>query len=352
MEQQFYLNTYSERPLTDRIIQIIHGARYYIKTGNFFFREPGIMEELKDACRRGVTIFILSNLRDDIDRLPAGNKLGKSEYDPHLPNLADLVELGAHVRFISELHAKFIVADGTLGMIMSSNYTKDSLKGNPECGVDLNAEDTKYLGGVFDTIFSHADIKLQGRDHHGYVLKRIVDPVEADCFDEGNPNVLLTLGAATGEDGIREQTNFVDCNIQDIYQAIANTINEANEWIIMAAYSFRNLSKLPLIRSALINAAERQVAINIVCNDSVEYSMKEIARMEQAIPSLKAEGFPKNHAKFLLTESEGLMFTANIDGKAGLLSGFELGVYLSDLQWQQAVEGLRLLQKEKEDLKG
>lgn len=141
MEPQYYLNTYSTYPLTERIKQIIRGAKKYIKTGNFFFREPGMLEELKTACQRGVVVFILSNLQENENRFVAGNKFKKEEYDPHIPNLMDLVSIGAHVRCISELHAKFILADGEIGMIMSSNYTINSLYGNPECGVDLFKDD-------------------------------------------------------------------------------------------------------------------------------------------------------------------------------------------------------------------
>lgn len=39
-------------------------------------------------------------------------------------------------------------------------------------------------------------------------------------------------------------------------------------------------------------------------------------------------GDDNNHSKCVISESEGIIFTANIDGKHGLKSGFEVGCVL------------------------
>lgn len=340
MEPQYYLNTSSTYPLTERIKQIIRGAKKYIKTGNFFFREPGMLEELKAACQRGVVVFILSNLQENENRFVAGNQFKKSEYDPHIPNLMDLVSMGAHVRCIGELHAKFILADGEVGMIMSSNYTIDSLYGNPECGVDLFNDDCNYLERLFDTIFTHADTRLVGRkkDGDGYVFKSYLSLIDPMVFQDNETNILLTLAP-----GNNTETNLANCNMTSLYREIAKMINDAKKRISLAAYSFREIDKLPLIKNALVKAVNRNLEILLIYNSDVGRVEREISQLQTELQGIKSLGIPKNHAKFLLTEEEGIIFTANIDGKAGLLNGFELGVRLSKFQYDQCVNGLHEL---------
>lgn len=343
MKLQYYLNTESTEPLTERIIDLIRNAKTYIKTGNFFFREPKIKEELINACRRGVVLFIISNLRDGGERLPAGNKFAKEEYDPHLPNLYDLVEEGAHVRCIAELHAKFLLIDGNYGMIMSSNYTVNSLHGNPECGVDLSECDTKYLERVFDAIFTHADIKLVSRNKDGYRFKHNTNPISQEIFENNNTNIVMTLAAIKDEAGQTIETNFKMCAITELYDKIADIINDAEKFVFLAAFSFRELKKIPIIREAIINAEKRKVSVNIFFNNEQKTSFDEIKELREEAPKINAAGINNNHAKFLITDNYGFIFTANIDGKAGLLSGFELGVKLDDLQYSQAKEGIKIL---------
>ncbi|WP_262280917.1 phospholipase D-like domain-containing protein [Hallella absiana] len=343
MELQYYLNTYTTEPLTDRIMTLIKGARTYIKTGNFFFREPSIKQELVNACRRGVIVFILSNLREDEDRLAAGNKFSKKEYDPHLPGLMDLVEEGAHVRCIEELHAKFLLTDGEHGMIMSSNYTTNSLHGNPECGIDLSEKNTKYLECVFDTIFTHADTRLVGRGSNQYTFKSYSNPVRPEVFDNSGNDIVMTLAARLDNNGMAEETNFANCNIHDIYHEIANIIEDAERFVCLASFSFRAVSKLPLIKNAIINAAGRGVRVYLIYNIETPGSVQEIESKFHSLANIYAKGIPKNHAKFLITDKDGFVFTANIDGEAGLLSGFEVGAYLTEHQYNQAKEGINIL---------
>lgn len=340
--EHLFLNTYDDFPLTDRILEMMHSAKRYIKTGNFMFREPNMKQEIRNALNRGVVVFILSNLGEDADRLLGFNHFSKKEYDPHLPNLNDFAEQGAHVRCMSELHAKFLVVDGEQGMVMSSNYTKDSLYGNPECGVDLDIENTNCLEKIFDTLFEHADDKIEGRDKVGYKFRKVESIVNPVFFDEVlKCEIKMTLAAKQLKEGRILDSNFCDCHITDIYDIISSTIEEANKYIYLVAFSFRSLHKLSKIRSALLNAAKRGVSVNLIYNRDNQGSQEEIGKLQEIIPSINALGVPKNHAKILLTENSALMFTANIDGEAGLLSGFELGVYLDDTLWDEAKEAIK-----------
>ena len=344
----FLINTYNEFPLTDRIINMVRESKDYIKTGNFMFREPKMKTELLEACRRGVVVFILSNLGEDDERLMGYNSFGKKEYDPHLPNLSEFAEEGAHVRCMNELHAKFLVVDGEQGMIMSSNYTKDSLWGNPECGVALDQENTSYLEKIFDTLFEHADDKIETSDQYGYKFRKVYSPiVQSELFDDVlKGDVRLTLSAKKHEGENASVSNFSCCEISDLYNSIVDAINDSKQYLFLVTYSFRSLGKLQKILVALKNAAQRGVSINLFYNLDNKGSNVEVEKLQKVIPGIKAQGILKNHSKFLLTENTGLMFTANIDGEAGLLSGFELGVELTGTQWEEARESLNLLKTE------
>ena len=56
--------------------------------------------------------------------------------------------------------------------------------------------------------------------------------------------------------------------------------------------------------------------------------------------------FPANHSKCVLSEKQGIIFTANIDGKNGLLSGFEIGCILNDEQREQAKNRINQILKD------
>ncbi len=336
--EHLFLNTYDSFPLTERITEIIRSAKKYIKTGNFMFREPNMKQEILNALNRGVVVFILSNLGEDEKRLMGCNKFSKKEYDPHLPNLNDFAEQGAHVRCMSELHAKFLVVDGEQGMVMSSNYTKDSLHGNPECGVDLDTENTKCLESIFDTLFTHADYRIEGRDKSGYKFKKVESLVNPDVFDEVlKCEIRMTLAARQQ----KEDTNFCNCNITGIYKTISRMMEDAKRYVYLMAYSFRSLDKLPTIKSALVDAVKRGVSVNLIYNRDNQGSQAEVKELQRICPTINALGVPKNHAKILLTDNEAFLFTANIDGEAGLLSGFELGAYLNDTLWHEAKEAIK-----------
>ena len=104
------------------------------------------------------------------------------------------------------------------------------------------------------------------------------------------------------------------------------------------AYSFRALYKLPKVRNALIDAAEHGVSVNLIYNSDNHGSQAEIEKLQAVSSTINALGVPKNHAKILLTDEDAFLFTANIDGEAGLLSGFELGVFLDGTLWDEARE--------------
>lgn len=343
MRRQLYLNTADRNELTDRVLAIINSANTYIKTGNFFFREPKIIKALENAVQRGIVLFVLSNIKgyDEEGVVDIDEEFQKIDSDPHLPNLANVVEIGGHVRCMGELHAKFILSDNGDGLIMSSNYTIDSLHGNPECGAELGSKDVNRLEQLFDTLFTYADIRLKGYDKDGYVFRKEQQKLDAAKLTQSDSNILLTLGP----NDPKRITNFSNCNIHTIYDAIVDAISKANERLTIVSYSFKDLDDLPEFTSALSDAYKRGVKIELLYRDDHEKSVCQLHLLSQGMPGIKRFGIPKNHAKLLLTEQQALLFTANIDGSAGMKGGFELGVRLNNQQYEEASDIIKQLKE-------
>lgn len=337
--ERYYFNTDMSHELSQRIVNMINGARVYIKTGNFFFRETSIIDALKSAAKRGVAVFVLSNLQG-ADLMNDTIGFNSKQNDPHLSNLSELAICGIHVKCLNELHAKFLIADGEAGLVMSANYTYDSLQGNPENGVEINGAEVNDLERVFDTAYTYADIKL-GRNESGYIFNRTKKPVPLHAFDNlgRDSRLLMTLACKN-----KKKTNFGPCNVHTLYDAIVKAVDNAQRSITILSYSYVGLDKMQRLHRALINAVARGVEIKLFYrNDEVREKVEEWENELNKLITKGAAvkiGIEKNHAKCILTERDGLMFTANIN-PLGMKTGFELGIRLTDNQRLQALEALQ-----------
>ena len=340
MENTFYLNSKNNSELTDRIFQMVNSAQIYIKTGNFLFKDDKLNTALKKAEKRGVAIFILTNIQGSEHRGASLSNL-KQENDPHLPNLHNLHHLGIHVRCNADLHAKFLLCDGKDGLIMSSNYTFNSLYENLENGLDISGKELIDLEYVFDTLYLHPDVILS-EDVNKYRYLQQRNPIQNSEMENIGSGNLLRI-TACGDKNIR--TNLGTCNVHTIYDSIIDIINRATERLYIVSWSYNDLRELKDFQQALKNALKRDVRITILYSN--EASDSGVKRTEEQLntlcshlgtikkPTIKA--FPSNHSKCVLSEKEGIMFTANIDGSRGLLKGFELGCILNDNQRAAAI---------------
>ena len=149
--RRFYANDSSSSELSNKIKAIIQNSKTYIKTGNFLFQDESIIQELITALERGIAVFIISNICDD-----------DIEYNVnmHKVNLKKLRRAGAHCRGLDDLHAKFIIGDGTDGIIMSANFSPNSVgQKNIETGVKIEGEELRELEYTFDNLYLNADVQ-------------------------------------------------------------------------------------------------------------------------------------------------------------------------------------------------
>lgn len=337
MKQNFYFNDTTSTELTDRVFQLIQGSHSYIKTGNFFFEDPKLNEALLAASQRGVAIFVLSNLFANGKRSNLPGENIKVETAPHIPNLHELHLQGMHVRCNDNLHAKFLICDGTAGLLMSANYTINSLYGNPESGIDLYGNELADMEFVFDKLFIRADIKLS-EDGKLYRYLKWEQPLPEDTFNKIGTKSRLRLTAASNT-----QTNLARCHIRTLYDSIIEIIRNAERELIIVSWSFNEVKYLSEFRQALSAAIQRGVEVRIFYNNTAEKD--KVQRTELQLQKMLGGilfqqicyPFPYNHSKFVLSEKDGILFTANIDGRSGLLTGFELGCMLDQEQRTKAL---------------
>lgn len=336
----FYFSNKDNPVLTENIFYIIRNARRYIKTGNFFFKDPKIHEELLDAAKRGVAIFVLSNLTGNENRGYRNTKI-KAEADPHIVNLHEMEQRGIHVRLCRDLHAKFLIADGEKGLIMSANYTPDSLYENPENGVDIIGSELTQLEDIFDELYLHPDTILLG-DGRQYRYAEKNEPICAGAFDHIDKSSRLLMTMAS-----KESSNLRECQYLSIYERIIELINNAQDFIQIVSWSYTDIENLPEFVNSLISASKRGVKIKLYFGTKGEEG--RLKRTQKQLESLnkqlkyQASVLPleDSHAKCVITDNSAMMFTSNIDGKRGLLSGFELGFVLTEKERQQAMIQLK-----------
>lgn len=342
MEMSRYLiNDKSRRELTTQIIETIRGAQKYIKTGNFLFQDYAIIIELQDALRRGVAVFILSNtpeLERDAAKSADGDKINM-----HLTNLKRLHREGAHCRSLDDLHAKFIIADGNRGIMMSANFAPTSLDNNIETGLLLDSVELKELEYTFDILYINSDTYLQESDERHQSI-RAESPVSRSAFDSTHITSRLRLTVAQNGDAdadSRRATNLRYCEVHSIYDEIIGIINRASEYVYIVTWHFKALNLLPEFTEALKQAIDRGVWVYLYSNtEQPNYSRPESLRQIEYLESIgcKSKGDDNNHSKCVISESEGVVFTANIDGVHGLKTGFEVGCVLQGEELDTARE--------------
>lgn len=338
MSDKKYLITGSGvNDLTMAINKAIEGAQHYIKLSSFLMQDYGIVEAIRKKSEEGeAAIFVLSNKKDNeseeyIETIKAdgNNKERQVGFDNHQKFLKELFYSGIHVRLLDDLHAKFIICDGKYSILMSANIAPNSLHKNIETGIEIGDEDTASLEKVFDVMYNHADIvKFQGLLSKD-VTVRINNKLRPDILESLGGNLRLTVGS-------NHKTNLSLCHINTIYDSIINIINNAKEYLYLVTWHFKIRDGfLPEFMEALKKARERNVEVLIYTNTdtptpSVALSKKNLKQFHTW--GCKTYGDGLNHSKCVLSESEGIIFTANIDCVSGMNSGFEVGCMLTDEQ--------------------
>ena len=348
----YYYNDKKKQHLTEQILYTIRYAVKYIKISSFLMQDKEIIDELCIASESGrVAVFVISNRNQkEGDEYNASGEPGKKTREGinnHQKFLQDLYYSGAHVRLLDNLHAKFLIADGKNGLLMSANIAPNSMSRNVESGITLGNDEICDLENVFDTMFNYADIVqfVSGKNYDA--VKSSNKKLPKSAFTDINSNIRLTVRS-------KSNTNLSECDEMSLYRTIIEIIDEAKSFIYIVSWEFKDrLGKLNAFYNAVDRALKRGVKVTLFYNSKgPETNIKVQEEFIFKMGSMGCDAYfdQCNHSKCIVSEKKGFLFTANIDGNSGLLEGFEVGCIMDENQRKQAKEHVeQLIIKAKQD---
>lgn len=339
----YYINDANRRELTDKILDMIRTAKSYIKISSFIMEDYQVVTELRKVAASGkVAVFVISNRnnKEGEEFKATSPKKSVEGIHTHQMFLQNLFYSGAHVRLLENLHAKFILADGKEAILMSANIAANSLTKNVETGITLAGDDQKDLELIFDTMYNYADIVHFGKSDNSDVVKKSVRKLPNEIFSGLIGHVKLTAIS-------KFDTNLSECHQTTLYDAIIRIIDDAQSFVYIVTWVFKDKrNTLFKLQKAIDKAIKRGVKVMLFCNNNVSAFNQSL--QEQYIYLMGSKGCEaysnnNNHSKCVLSEKEGILFTANIDGNNGLLEGFEVGCMMDKEQHQQALNHVKEL---------
>lgn len=322
--QGFSVTCKSEKGLLNSIIKLIGEADNYIKICSFIIDNKQIVESLKSKLKEGkLSVFILTavddkKIKSDMLDEDETAELSKSR---HFEFIDTLVKSGAHVRASSNAHAKFVIKDGTEALLMSANLTEPSLNNNEkgkapndESGIAIDKQDeVKTLERIFDSIFLYGTEfrRFINLSDNTQLIGKNENEIRKSDFPESNTNVLWSY----------------DRFHHSIYEYLNSVISNASKTVNLSTYSIVELNNLSeLINSFKKFLYEKKGKAKIFCRAMNHRSDHIAACKELSELGIEIYGDMFNHSKGISVDnSEGMIFTANIDGKHGLKDGFEVG---------------------------
>lgn len=341
MSGRYLINQDRQHSLTDRIKGLIENTQRYIKISSFLMQDATISEMLKELAASGkAAVFLISNKKDkESEEYRESTVLPKSKndknvgFDNHGRFLKDLFYSGIHVRLLDNLHAKFIISDGDKGLIMSANLAPGSLNRNVETGIEIDGIDVKELEYVFDTMYKHADIvKFQGANRKDITVK-VDNKLDPKAINNIAGNIRLTVASSS-------ETNLNLCKVTSIYNSIIDIIRKAQKYVYIVTYHFKFRDDVLIEFMQAVRDA-RQRGVDIILYSNTKTDVPSLKSSLSAIRELKKMGCvsfgdDKNHSKCVLSESKGILFTANIDAVDGMKNGFEVGYVMNQEQRKEA----------------
>ncbi len=318
-----FLTQENNPALKIKIIDLILSSKKYLKICSFLITDDEILDTiLKKAKEQTVAIFILTQLDESkfsTSSFFADEEASLDESKKHLDSIKKLYEQSVHIRAGLTTHAKFIVSDGNTALITSANFTTPSLTFNTESGFITDSNTLKSLELLFDVIYQ------KGTQYKRFISsgkkKQLVIQGSTQIEKSWLPNPQVSCFRYT----FGNLTN-------NLYEGIIDVITSAKEYLYISTYSIVDLDKIPLIKSELEKALKRGVDVKIFCRGMNHRNdhLYNCRLLNDIGIKIFADFF--NHSKGVLNESKSILFTANIDGKHGLINGFEVGFFLDSVQ--------------------
>lgn len=146
------------RPTEAVIREIVTGAKGEIILLGYEFTDPGLVQLLAEASRRGIDLAIICDRgRGVADRIreawPAGHGMPQVFHDRERPDGAPY----------ASMHAKCVLVDARELLVTSANFTFHGLRGNIETGVRLSGEPAAEARKIFSHLVEHGVVEPVGQ---------------------------------------------------------------------------------------------------------------------------------------------------------------------------------------------
>ncbi|MDI3284242.1 phospholipase D-like domain-containing protein [Polyangium sp. 15x6] len=319
--------------IRDALLHLIRGASRKVFFCSFLFGDAQIVDALIEAAERlqgGVYVLTAlgkslqidtGELDEEFSGMPAQRRVEQQER--HLQNLDRMARAGVWLRSARDCHAKLCVVDDEVAVVTSANARRNAYEDNPENGVLVREPAVaRELGRLFAHAWLHlthdesppgAALDLKGRG--GQERRPPAFPALSGSGD------LVPVGTVQGiEASIREAT--------------LDLIENARRELVIASYSAVSLRD-HVVGRALRRALERGVKALVVLRPRNLHrdQVDTCGFLFAGVPDerLVVLGHDHTHAKAIVADGQrALVWTGNLDGKAGYDSGIEVGVLMKD----------------------
>ena len=281
------------------VTKIIDGAEDVVVASTFLLADDRVTDALLGASDRGVRCYLLLAAEKRLDR-EAGTEFEAAARRRHVQTLNRL-KGAALVRSSDEFHAKAVVADpmgnSPRGVIMTANLTREALDRNEELFVGLEGGEAAEAGQVMrKALWERATHELVGSDLRSCKPLGKIGRVKTGKILQGgsNPQLAGRLAGMLGGDPGR-----------------------------VVASSFGWETSHPVVER-LCALARGGTDVTVLARKGRPGAMEALRMLRSA--GARVAGFTWLHAKALVTESQAIVMSANLDSSG--LGGFEMGIAL------------------------
>ena len=294
--------------LRNALLQTIEQAHEVVQIASFLMADDKIADALVKAATRHVRVYLLTASEEKLQHIPEEEtEFDNMMVEKHKKLLNRLNKNNVVVRTAPHFHAKFLLADpcgsNPQGWLSTANFNLALQKG-VELGIALPVEGAKVLADWFNWAFwKEAEHELLEEGHLAVPKPPPAQPTKPD-----NTSLIVVT------------TKETDKSLQS---TLLNIIQDAKEKLFVSSYAFAENHQ---VVQALIEKANQGLPVVVFTRPRPKMA-KAFATLAQAGISIVAHD--KLHAKGVLSETAGVVMTANMD-EEGLDKSFEVGMVLDE----------------------
>lgn len=330
--------------IKDKFMEVLSDSKEYVFLTTFALGlDKDILEKLKKIIGMGARIYLVTVLDKRTKNIPFADDIDVG-YVEEMKAKTEFRDSGIFIADRNNVHSKFYIFDGKVGIISTGNFTKTAFSGNIEIAVRLEShKQVDFLEKLFSYYFITAnafvlpDKPVEERNICSEFLKARDELIEKlNAYLEiknrhGKFDIILTLEELKRFD-IKEKIIKMISDINSEELLISTYLIRDEDHSLFVSPIAKRLSKNKKVK--LFLPEEKITGGKTPTWETLHNLFLELYNVKAPInkvPDLiKVFLLPRNHAKVLFNYKEAIIVSANIDSKHGITSGNEIGVYTKD----------------------